>query len=87
MCSAVRRRMFETGIDCALGDAAGAGAASGAAGAGAGADGVGAEGDGLTARTVAAADVTVRIPMTGAVDSLNVAAAAAVAMWSLRIRG
>ena len=47
---------------------------------------VGAEGDGLSARTVAAADVTVRIPMAGGVDSLNVAAAAAVAMWSLRVR-
>ncbi|HET8987126.1 MAG TPA: RNA methyltransferase [Humibacillus sp.] len=47
---------------------------------------VGAEGDGLSPRTVAAADVTVRIPMAGGVDSLNVAAAAAVAMWSLRVR-
>ncbi len=47
---------------------------------------VGAEGDGLTARTVASADVTVRIPMAGGVDSLNVAAAAAVAMWALRAR-
>ena len=47
---------------------------------------VGAEGDGLSARTVAASDVTVRIPMAGGVDSLNVAAAAAVAMWSLRVR-
>lgn len=45
---------------------------------------VGAEGDGLSARTVAAADVTVRIPMAGGVDSLNVAAASAVAMWALR---
>ncbi len=47
---------------------------------------VGAEGDGLSSRTVASADVTVRIPMAGGVDSLNVAAAAAVAMWSLRVR-
>ena len=47
---------------------------------------VGAEGDGLSDRTVAAADVTVRIPMAGGVDSLNVAAAAALAMWSLRPR-
>lgn len=46
---------------------------------------LGAEGDGLGARTVAAADVTVRIPMAGEVDSLNVAAASAVAMWALRI--
>ncbi len=45
---------------------------------------VGAEGDGLSDRTVAAADVTVRIPMAGGVDSLNVAAASAVAMWALR---
>ncbi|RKT78076.1 tRNA G18 (ribose-2'-O)-methylase SpoU [Terracoccus luteus] len=47
---------------------------------------LGAEGDGLTARTVAAADLTVRIPMAGGVDSLNVAAASAVAMWALRPR-
>ena len=47
---------------------------------------VGAEGDGLSDRTVAAADITVRIPMAGGVDSLNVAAAAALAMWSLRRR-
>ena len=45
---------------------------------------VGAEGDGLSVRTLAAADVTVRIPMAGGVDSLNVAAASAVAMWALR---
>ncbi|MEO5746028.1 MAG: RNA methyltransferase [Terracoccus sp.] len=45
---------------------------------------VGAEGDGLSARTIAAADVTVRIPMAGGVDSLNVGAASAVAMWALR---
>ncbi len=45
---------------------------------------VGAEGDGLSADTIAAADVTVRIPMAGGVDSLNVGAASAVAMWALR---
>lgn len=45
---------------------------------------VGAEGDGLAPRTVVAADVAVRIPMSGGVDSLNVAAASAVAMWALR---
>lgn len=45
---------------------------------------VGAEGDGLSGRTLASADVTVRIPMAGGVDSLNVAAASAVAMWALR---
>ena len=45
---------------------------------------LGTEGDGLSTRTLAAADVVVRIPMAGAVDSLNVAAAAAVAFWALR---
>ncbi len=45
---------------------------------------LGTEGDGLSAAALAAADVTVRIPMTGGVDSLNVAAAAAVAAWALR---
>ena len=45
---------------------------------------MGTEGDGLSARTVASADSVVRIPMTGGVDSLNVAAASAVAMWALR---
>jgi tRNA G18 (ribose-2'-O)-methylase SpoU len=45
---------------------------------------LGTEGDGLARRTISAADLTVRIPMTGGVDSLNVAAAAAVAMWALR---
>lgn len=44
---------------------------------------LGTEGDGLAARTVAAADLTVRIPMAGGVDSLNVAAASAVAFWAL----
>ncbi len=47
---------------------------------------LGTEGDGLSARTVAAADLSVRIPMTGGVDSLNVAAASAVAFYSLRHR-
>ena len=46
---------------------------------------LGTEGDGLTRRTIGAADLTVRIPMAGGVDSLNVAAAAAVAMWALRV--
>lgn len=45
---------------------------------------LGAEGDGLSARALAAADVVVRIPMVGGVDSLNVAAASAVALWALR---
>ena len=47
---------------------------------------LGTEGDGLAPRTIAAADAVVRIPMAGAVDSLNVAAAAAVAFWELRVR-
>jgi tRNA G18 (ribose-2'-O)-methylase SpoU len=46
---------------------------------------LGTEGDGLRPRTVAAADLTVRIPMAGGVDSLNVAAASAVALWALRV--
>lgn len=44
---------------------------------------LGTEGDGLCAGTVAACDYTVRIPMSHAVDSLNVAAASAVAFWQL----
>ena len=45
---------------------------------------LGAEGDGLKKETIAACDFTVRIPMSHGVDSLNVAAAAAVAFWELR---
>jgi len=45
---------------------------------------LGAEGDGLARATVEAADVVVRIPMAGEVDSLNVAAASAVAFWATR---
>ena len=45
---------------------------------------LGTEGDGLTRHTIAAADLAVRIPMAGGVDSLNVAAACAVALWALR---
>jgi tRNA G18 (ribose-2'-O)-methylase SpoU len=45
---------------------------------------LGTEGDGLRPGTLAASDAVVRIPMSGAVDSLNVAAAAAVAFWALR---
>lgn len=48
---------------------------------------LGAEGDGLAPATVAAADVVVRIPMARQVDSLNVAAAAAVAFWATRPAG
>lgn len=44
----------------------------------------GTEGDGLTRRASAAVDVRVRIPMTGAVDSLNVAASSAVAFYATR---
>ncbi|GAA1950117.1 RNA methyltransferase [Microbacterium deminutum] len=44
----------------------------------------GAEGDGLSRRALAAADTVVTIPMAGGVDSLNVAAASAVALWALR---
>ena len=47
---------------------------------------LGTEGDGLSRHTLHAVDRTVRIPMTGEVDSLNVAAAAAVAAWELRVR-
>ena len=46
---------------------------------------LGAEGDGLKPRTIASADLVVRIPMAGGVDSLNVAAAAAVAFWATRV--
>ena len=46
---------------------------------------MGAEGDGLSRRALAAADTVVTIPMAGGVDSLNVAAAAAVALWALRV--
>ena len=46
---------------------------------------LGTEGDGLSSGTVSAADTVVRIPMAGGVDSLNVAAAAAVAFWALRV--
>ncbi|MDO8310274.1 MAG: RNA methyltransferase [Actinomycetota bacterium] len=45
---------------------------------------LGAEGDGLSRRAVQASDVVVRVPMSGGVDSLNVAAASAVALWALR---
>lgn len=45
---------------------------------------LGTEGDGLSPRTVATSDVVVRIPMAAGVDSLNVAAASAVAFWALR---
>ncbi|MCC7125319.1 MAG: RNA methyltransferase [Acidobacteria bacterium] len=45
----------------------------------------GAEGAGLSREALAAADVRVRIPMTGAVDSLNVATAVAIALYHVRV--
>jgi len=45
---------------------------------------LGTEGDGLAAQTIADCDYTVRIPMSHQVDSLNVAAASAVAFWQLQ---
>ena len=47
---------------------------------------LGTEGDGLAAHTIAQCDFTVRIPMDHDVDSLNVAAASAVAFWELRTK-
>ncbi|WP_309066495.1 TrmH family RNA methyltransferase [Microbacterium sp.] len=44
---------------------------------------LGTEGDGLSARALDAADTIVTIPMAGGVDSLNVASAAAVALWAM----
>ncbi|MDO8733032.1 MAG: RNA methyltransferase [Actinomycetota bacterium] len=46
---------------------------------------LGSEGDGLSSSVIADADVVLRIPMSGGVDSLNVAAASAVALWALRL--
>ena len=45
---------------------------------------MGTEGDGLPQKTISEADYTVKIPMAHGVDSLNVAAAAAVTFWELR---
>lgn len=47
---------------------------------------MGTEGDGLAQSVIDAADYVVRIPMAHGVDSLNVAAASAVAFWQLRAR-
>ena len=47
---------------------------------------LGSEGDGLTETTIADCDYTVKIPMYHGVDSLNVAAASAVAFWELRAK-
>lgn len=46
---------------------------------------LGTEGVGLDAASLEACDLAVRIPMAGGVDSLNVAAASAVAFWALRV--
>jgi tRNA G18 (ribose-2'-O)-methylase SpoU len=46
---------------------------------------LGTEGDGLSRAGLAAADTVVTIPMSRGVDSLNVAAASAVALWALRL--
>lgn len=48
---------------------------------------MGTEGDGLPREVIEDADYVVRIPMAHGVDSLNVAAASAVAFWELRARG
>ena len=45
---------------------------------------LGTEGDGLSDAALAQADIALTIPMHGGVDSLNVAAAAAVAFWECR---
>ena len=45
---------------------------------------LGTEGDGLCSNTIAQSDYTVKIPMSHNVDSLNVAAASAVAFWQLK---
>ena len=47
----------------------------------------GTEGDGLSRLAIKGADMVVRIPMAGGVDSLNMAAASAVAIWALRPAG
>ena len=47
---------------------------------------LGTEGDGLSDQTIARCDYAVLIPMSHGVDSLNVAAAGAVAFWQLRAR-
>lgn len=47
---------------------------------------LGTEGEGLAPQTIARCDCTVKIPMAHGVDSLNVAAASAVAFWELRAR-
>jgi tRNA G18 (ribose-2'-O)-methylase SpoU len=48
---------------------------------------LGTEGTGLAKSTIESSDYTVKIPMSGGVDSLNVGAAGAVAFWELAARG
>lgn len=48
---------------------------------------LGTEGEGLMAETIEASDYTVKIPMANGVDSLNVAAASAVAFWQISRKG
>lgn len=48
---------------------------------------LGTEGEGLMAETIGASDYTVKIPMANGVDSLNVAAASAVAFWQISRKG
>lgn len=45
---------------------------------------MGSEGDGLSREAMSGADTVVTIPMAGGVDSLNVASAAAVALWAMK---
>jgi len=47
---------------------------------------LGTEGAGISPETLAAVDLAIKIPMRAGVDSLNVAAASAVAFWELRPR-
>ena len=47
---------------------------------------LGTEGDGLSHQVIEEADYVVRIPMSHEVDSLNVAAASAIAFWELRAK-
>ena len=47
---------------------------------------MGTEGDGLAKEVIESTDYVVRIPMSNYVDSLNVAAASAVAFWELRYK-
>lgn len=48
---------------------------------------LGSEGNGLTPETIASSDYVVKIPMSQGIDSLNVAAASAVAFWQLKTHG